>query len=254
MLAARAGRIYHDAPQQNRFRQTSQEGSFMTSVLDRLRSLEDNYTERKLEGVNAADLRRSLVAFANSVPSDRPGILFLGVRDDGDIVGVSNSDALQKTIRRIAENDCYPPIRYACEVVRSTGVDVLAVIVPASTDRPHFAGAAFVRRGSESVAASPEMLDELIASRNSKAGALLRLGSTLLTVIVKGKELGSTKHLDDRRYRARHECRIESVNAHYVRMYDISSSRRVSEPLENITVLYDEERYRPMLIVELRDV
>jgi len=50
---------------------------------------------------------------------------------------------------------------------------VVAVIVQASHNKPHFAGPAFVRSGSESKKASEEIFNRLIASRNSKARPLL---------------------------------------------------------------------------------
>jgi schlafen family protein len=224
----------------------------MTHVRDRLVSLEDGFTERKLEGVRPAELRRTLVAFANSVPEGRTAVLFIGVADDGKVVGVSNADDFQKKIRRLAQEECYPPIAITSEVVASNGRNVLAVEVPASSNRPHFAGLAYVRQGSESVQATPELFEQLVASRVTKAGAILRLKGQPITVVALGKELGATKKLMDSLYRARHECRVEDCTAQYVRLHDISTQRNVTEPWENVTVTYDEERYRPMLIVEPR--
>lgn len=224
----------------------------MTHSRDRLASVEDGFTERKLEGVRPAELRRTLVAFANSVPEGRTAILFIGVADDGAVVGVSNADDLQKKIRRMAQEECYPPIALTSEVVVTNGKNVIAVEVPASRSRPHFAGLSYVRQGSESIQATPELFEQLVASRVPKAGAILRLKGQLITVIALGKELGATKRLMDPLYRARHECRVEDCSAQYVRLHDISTQRNVTEPLENITVTYDEERYRPMLMVELR--
>jgi hypothetical protein len=51
--------------------------------------------------------------------------------------------------------------------------EIVAVVVPFSTNRPHFAGHAFVRQGSESVEASREIFNELIASQNDKAQRIL---------------------------------------------------------------------------------
>ena len=47
-------------------------------LLKRLKDHEDNFTERKLEGAKSAELRKTLVAFANSVPEGRLAILFIG--------------------------------------------------------------------------------------------------------------------------------------------------------------------------------
>lgn len=144
-------------------------------IISRLKDLEDGFTERKTEGAaNASELRKTLVAFANSVPAGKTSILFLGVRNDGTPVGLNNPESLQKTIREVAEKDCYPTVKYQTRVFEIDGKILLAVIVQASDERPHFSGPAFIRIGSESVAASGRMYEDLIASRNTKAGRILR--------------------------------------------------------------------------------
>lgn len=141
-------------------------------IKKRLSDLEDGWTERKLENVNKADIRKAVVAFANSVPEGEEAVLFIGVADDGTAIGVANPDNTQKTVRQSADS-CYPAIRYTARVVESNGRHVVAVIVEADHNRPHFAGPAFVRVGSESVSASERLFQELVASRNSKARPLL---------------------------------------------------------------------------------
>lgn len=42
---------------------------------------EDNFVERKPEGVAPAELRQTVCAFANSVPEGRVGVLFIGIHD-----------------------------------------------------------------------------------------------------------------------------------------------------------------------------
>ncbi len=50
-------------------------------LLARLKNAEDNFVERKPLGVNAAEIRRSVVAFANSVRTGSIGVLFVGVHE-----------------------------------------------------------------------------------------------------------------------------------------------------------------------------
>ncbi len=67
-------------------------------LLARLRQPEDNFTERKSEGAaSRAELRKTLVAFANSVPEGRTAVLYIGVDDDGTPMGVSNPDGATTT-------------------------------------------------------------------------------------------------------------------------------------------------------------
>ncbi len=220
-----------------------------TSLIARLKNHEDNFVERKPEGVNASEIRQSVVAFANSVPSGATGVLFVGVHNDGRIQGVENPDKLQKTVRDQCERVCYPPITFSTAVLDVEGKAVVAVVIPPSQNKPHFSGSAFVRRGSESVAASPELFEELIASRSDKVAAILQMRGAPISVVCVQHRLGSTQQVSGSGYRSHSECMIESCSPHTVRMKDLSSDRHVTEPLDIITVSYDEERHRPMLII-----
>ncbi|HEX7333210.1 MAG TPA: ATP-binding protein [Pyrinomonadaceae bacterium] len=138
----------------------------------RLTDLEDGWTERKLQTVGGDDVRKALVAFANSLPDGEEALLFIGVADDGTAIGVDNPDNMQKNVRRWADW-CYPAIRHTSRVIESGGKHVVAVIVQPDHNRPHFAGPAYVRVGSESIKANEILFDELIASRMNKARPLL---------------------------------------------------------------------------------
>jgi hypothetical protein len=218
-------------------------------LLARLKHPEDQFVERKPESVPRGDIRKTLVAFANSVPAGKSAVLFIGVADDGRVVGCSNSDAKQKLIRQICEQDCYPAVRADCEVVETREGEVVAVIIGPSNDRPHFSGPAYIRRGSESVAASAELFDELIQSRTGLVAAILRHRNEVFTVHSIQHRLGDTRPIADQAFRQHAECRITECNAHFVRFFNISSRENYCEPLANIQFTRDENKYRPMLIV-----
>ncbi len=218
-------------------------------LIARLKNHEDNFVERKPEGVNASEIRKSVVAFANSVPSGTTAVLFIGIHDGGGIQGVANPDKLQKTIREQCEKICYPPVVFSAEVLSIDSKAVVAVVIPSSKNKPHFSGPAFVRRGSESVAASPELFDELIFSRNDKVAAILQMRNALISVVSIQHKLGSTKQIPSPQYRAQSECIVQSCTPHIVRMQVTGSHCYITEPIDNVTVGYDEDRYRPMLIV-----
>jgi len=218
--------------------------------MSRLKSFEDGFTERKVEGVKSDDICKTMVAFANSIPEGRTGILFIGVTDKGQIKGVSEPDSLQKTIRRIAENESYPAIRYSSEILDIEGKKILAVVVPHSKFRPHFSGPAYVRVGSESVKASEKIFEELIASRNSKSGKILSYKGKIVTVRwqVK-KEITQRDILGPRSIEG--ECKIITCNAHYVQMHNINNGANIAEPLDNVTISFDTLNTRPMLFIKL---
>ena len=220
-----------------------------SSLIARLKNHEDNFVERKPGSVNAAEIRQTIVAFANSVPREATAVLFVGVHNDGRILGVENPDKFQKTIRDQCERVCYPPVVFSATVLDVEGKAVVAVVIPCSQNRPHFSGPAFVRRGSESVAASHEMFTELIASRSDKVAAILQMRGAPISVTCIQHRLGSTEQIADLRYRTYSECFVETCTPHTIRLRDIGSDRHVTEPVENVTVGYDEERHRHMLIV-----
>ena len=218
-------------------------------MLARLTAAEDNLVERKPEGANRSELRRTIVAFANSTPDGQIAVLFLGVHDKGAIIGVQSADALQKTIGDVCSTDCYPPVEFFTRAMQVDGKTVLAVGIPSSRSKPHFAGAAFVRRGSKSIVASAELYEELILSRIDKCRQILGWRGQVITVMSIQHRLGVPKRIADQAYRTTSECRVLACNAHVVQLEVISDTTRVSEPLESVTIMRDEEKWRPMLVV-----
>lgn len=220
-------------------------------LLDRLHDREDNLTERKLEGAGSSEFRKAIVAFANSVPETESAVLFIGMADRGEIVGVTNPDSLQKTIRAICEKDCYPPVtKWSSNVIEKNGKKVLAVEVLPSDRRPHFSGPAYVRRGSETCVASDECFDELVASRLEKPREILKWKGKVITVVTRGKDLGSTKCLVPT-YRTTHQCEIVNCGPHWVELVDISTNGRATESLESVQLSLDDQKNTLMLIVDL---
>ena len=112
------------------------------ALIERLNNNEDGFTERKTEAAKPLEFRQTLVAFANSVPEGHLAILFIGVANDGKVIGVTNSDSLQKKLREIAENGCYPSVKYQSQVFTVDGKMLLpcslrrALNVPTSPVRP----------------------------------------------------------------------------------------------------------------------
>src|SRR6516164_9465075 len=113
-------------------------------IIGRLRNFEDNFVERKTSSDTKGWLRTT-VAFANSVPEGYPGILFVGEKNDGRIERDPDIETVQKTYNEVI-NAAYPPIFALPKVMSVEGKQFLAVLVPGSPLRPHFAGKAYVRR------------------------------------------------------------------------------------------------------------
>ena len=160
-----------------------------------MNAFEDSFVERKTAS-DSSDWLDAAVAFANTTPIGYPAILFIGVRDDGTVEGTPNNlDSLQKTLsKRLAK--AYPPLYFLTRVLQREGKKFLAVIVPGSESRPHFAGPAFLRDGSKTVVASNEQFDKLISERDNKAYWILKWkGKTVTLKRPEGEELyaGTTR-------------------------------------------------------------
>lgn len=142
-------------------------------LLARMKNFEDHFVERKTCS-DSKDWLKTVVAFANSAPIGYPCILYIGVRDCGEIEDrQADFDSLQKTLNRIMQN-AYPRVAYLPRIITDGGKQALAVIVPGSSSGPHFAGPSYVRRGSETFEASDEQLNDLISSRSGKVYRISR--------------------------------------------------------------------------------
>lgn len=217
----------------------------------RLADHEDQLVERKSEGVKRDELRQTLSAFANSLKPAQLGILFIGVADkDGAITGVGDPDGVQKRVREAAEG-CFPPIRsFEAHALGIDAKTVVAVVISESDERPHFTGAAYVRVGSESVSASAAQFEKLVASRNDKAGVILRMANGLITVEAIGRRFENPMPAAGARFQS--EARVEACDAHSVRIAitpDGMPAWLIAEPLDRVTVSHDVLRDRPMLIL-----
>jgi predicted HTH transcriptional regulator len=204
-------------------------------ILKRLTNVEDSTVERK----TSADYRDSVkaaVAFSNSLPVGDPGVIFVGVYDDGRIEEKTNLESLQlKVSAEIGR--VYPPIYPQIMVKRSGENDFLAVVVRGSENRPHFAGQSFIRDGTQSKVASETQFETLVSQRNSKAYAILRWKDRQVTV-----ENLNTEETVRRIGRVANTTRktIRECNQFWVTLEDPNNSPRLeSIPLRRIELAYD---------------
>jgi hypothetical protein len=151
-------------------------------LLRLLHSTEHSFAERKTIG-DHKDWAKTIVAFANSLDSSQDGVLFIGAKDDGEIeTNATNLDKLQKTLSERMSR-IYPPIYHTTKTVKDGDRECLAVIVPGSTAKPHFAGQPYLRRLSETVIATPDQYDSLLATRTSKARELQQWIDRDITIV-----------------------------------------------------------------------
>lgn len=211
-------------------------------LLTRLSNREDNFVERKLESVKDEELRRTIVTFANSIPEPRMAVAFFGVHNDGAIQGVANPDKLQKRIRDICDNVCYPPVNVKMEVLEKDNKSIIAVIIPPSDDRPHFSGPAFCRKGSQSLKTSKELFDEIVACRNSKTYAILKWKDKDVTVVTDDIIDKGSNYYD-------YFHKVEGCTAHCVQLFEPTTGQSKSIPLEHLDLAFDTKRANRLKII-----
>jgi hypothetical protein len=211
-------------------------------LLLRMRNFEDHMVERKTVK-DDKDWKRAAVAFANSAPIGYPAVLYIGVRDNGEI------ETPQRDLEEVAKKfnsqmqKVYPRIAYVPKVISSDGRQALAVIIPGSDSRPHFAGLAYVRRGPEIGDASEEQFAELIAQRNSKAAFLLRW---------KGKNVTVFTRMGEDELAWPNDTTLVDCNQFYVSLQRYLHERPLSFPLSRVEINFDNMKRRPQL--EVTDV
>jgi len=211
-----------------------------SDIMARLSNLEDSFVERKTEG-DSGDWLKTVIAFANSAPIGYPALMFIGVRDDGTVPGLANPDSTQKSLSTKIANS-FPVPYYLSKVLDSEGRKFIAVIVPGSEFRPHFAGPAFVRTGSQTVAASEEQFGRLIAQRNSAAYELLKWLDKTVSIWHPSKA-GATYHPTTG---YRNEGKVTECNQFYVTIAGSpiggQSDTPVSFALDTLDIGYDHSR------------
>ena len=198
----------------------------------KLAQAEDPWVERK-ESFDERDVRRTVVAFANSLPQgSEPAILFIGASNKRPHPGLPDADGMQKKVRAQVAQNSYPPIEVTMKVfsvdVAGAAKEILAVIVPPSTNKPHFAGLAFVREGSETIQASEAVFKDLIASQNDTVRQLQRF---------RGRRVLLTTYSLPHHLRIEYEGTLSRLDAHTI---EVNTNEGFSLPFstKSVEVLY----------------
>lgn len=198
---------------------------------------EDHLLERKTER-GLKDLRKTAVAFANSVRPDHIAEILIGECNDGAVPGVTNADQLQRNIR-IELDEIYPAIEWRQTVYEKEGKSCIRIEIEYDGEAPHFADAAWIRQGSETVRASDVMLQKLIELRSSKVRELsLWLNKT---VTVSWSMVSAPVALVNW---GKFPCDVTKVNQFFATFKKWGENRSKSEPLQWLDLSWDDENDR----------
>ena len=140
--------------------------------LDRLRvALESDRVERKESAADSSKLRRNICALANDLPSHGlPGVVFVGIKDDGSCAGLPITDQLLTKLAGMKDDGTIMPIP-SLVVQRHilSGCEVAVIVVEPSRSPPvRYRGRVWVRVGPTVRLATPE--EEQRLSERRRAG------------------------------------------------------------------------------------
>ena len=116
-------------------------------------------------------LEREICAFLNNREG---GVLYIGVADNGSVVGVSDADALQKKVAERIRDNILPSALGLYDVTSEEMGDktIIKVIVSSGTEKPYYikekgmsSSGCFIRVGTTVQPMSTSMIDELYSKR-----------------------------------------------------------------------------------------
>ena len=203
---------------------------------------EDSLREKKVES-DLKDLRKTLVAFANSVAPGDVAQIFIGEKDDGTVQGVKDTDNIQKKVKKEAD-EIYPEIYYRTEVYERGGKQCVRVDIKHNTLAPHFGGPAWVRKGSQTIKATETLYQQMVDLRQSKVHELTKWLNKTVTVSWSRAGHG----LVDPNWAA-YPCELVEVTANHCTFKE-QQGRKQSEPISWLELGWDDGRGCPRLYVD----
>lgn len=135
------------------------------------RNTESDRVERKASLADREKIRQAICAFANDLPDHRkPGVLFLGVRDDGSCANLLVTDELLRTLADMRSDGNIVPLPSLTVSKRTiAGCEVAVVIVdPADAPPVRLRGHVWIRIGPRRAIATPDEERRLAEKRRSR--------------------------------------------------------------------------------------
>lgn len=125
--------------------------------------------KKKPDPFDTQDIAKEIVAFANH----QGGIIFLGVSDDCDVIGVEDSTRLRDWVSNVAAINCRPAITVRYKSHEIDGKKIGMIIVPKGTPGMAYQrndGRVYVRRLGSSRPADPHEIQQLVNQPDSSPG------------------------------------------------------------------------------------
>lgn len=136
-----------------------------------LKDLESDRVERKESLADPSRIRQAICAFANDMPNHRkPGVVFVGVRDNGDCARLPITDVLLRTLADMRSDGNILPFPVVTVQKKTIAGCELAVVEVEPSDAPpvRFNGRVWIRVGPRRATATAEEERRLNEKRRSK--------------------------------------------------------------------------------------
>ena len=136
-----------------------------------LKEPESDLVERKASASDRSSIRQTICAFANDLPGHgRPGVIFIGVTDEGKCANLQVSDELLQNLSQMRSDGNILPQPTMLVQRHTLGGCNVAVVMVAPADFPpvRYRGRVFVRVGPTVRLASPEEERRLAERRRAR--------------------------------------------------------------------------------------
>lgn len=152
----------------------------------------------ELKAVIVDDIKKEIIAFANC----EGGKLYIGVQDNGEIIGVEDSDGAALQISNMVRDAVKPDLTMFLhyETLNVEGKNIIAVDIQRGTDRPYYIAkkglrpeGVYVRQGYSSVPATDTAIRRMIKETDGDSFEEMRSLEQELTFLAAQKEFSDRK-------------------------------------------------------------
>ncbi len=147
----------------------------------------------ELKEIVVDDIKKEIIAFANC----NGGKLYIGVRDDGTVIGLDNADRVSLQVSNMVRDAIKPDITMFLhyETIVENGKNIVAVDIQRGTDRPYYLAkkgmrpqGVYVRQGYSSVPATDMAIRHMIKETDGERFEAMRCLNQNLTFEAVKKE------------------------------------------------------------------
>ena len=152
----------------------------------------------ELKSVVVNDIKKEIIAFANS----DGGTLYIGIRDDGKIVGLDDPDGTALQISNMVRDSIKPDVTMFLhyKTIEEAGKKIIEITVQRGTDRPYYIAkkgmrpeGVYVRQGYSSVPATDTAIRRMIKDTDGDHFETMRSLDQELTFKATEKEFSFRK-------------------------------------------------------------